>query len=76
MQKEDESEYLDIKEGDYLDIKEASKLLNCHALTLTRKAQTNAIPAYKRLNKWVFKRADLAKLYKPNDAATKTDDIF
>jgi excisionase family DNA binding protein len=75
MQKEDESlDYID--QETFIDIKEASKLLNCHALTLTRKAQTNAIPAYKRLNKWVFKRADLAKLYKPNEAATKTDDIF
>jgi excisionase family DNA binding protein len=56
---------------DFLDIKQASILLNCHPVTLTRKAQNSEIPAYKRLNKWLFKRADLMALFVPNKAVSK-----
>lgn len=55
---------------EFLDIRQASVFLNCHPVTLTRKAQNSEVPAYKRLNKWLFKKEDLAKLFVPNKAVS------
>jgi hypothetical protein len=61
----------DIKESEFMDIQEACIFLDCHPVTLTRKAKKSKIPAYKKLNKWLFRKADLAKLFVPNEAALK-----
>ena len=68
-------------EKEYLSLKEAAELMDCHTLTLNRAAVKGTLPAYKRLNKWYFKREDLLALYKPNlraqiDAAKRANDEF
>ena len=57
--------------SEFIDLKEAAAFLDCHPVTLTRKAQESKVPAYKRMNKWMFKKADLMALFKPNGAVVK-----